>query len=235
MSGGWFGSSVGISRSEGLFHLGAVGIARSHNKRVMGQFFKEREGAMKDMRISRRHILQGAGAVSVIGALGIPGTGFAEEGEATGQLHLDFAALSQAASPGAKGVFLMAGDGRFTSSHIKAQGMFQHVDPTTPQPNVILSAGAWKATKLVSFTSIGTYGVQAAGILKINVDLVQTIPSPAVTPATLTVVCNIPFVPLMTGKPEGFSLEAPFGSFGPQSPTVGITIFSMVNEAGKGD
>ncbi len=53
-------------------------------------------------------------------------------------------------------------------------------------------------------------------------------------PATLTVVCNIPFAPLLTGKDEGFSLDAPFGSFEPESPTVGITIFSTVNEERKG-
>jgi hypothetical protein len=189
---------------------------------------------MKDLRISRRHVLQGAGAVSVIGALGIPATAFAEEGEAAGHMNLHFAALSQAASPGAKGVVLMAGDGRFTSSHIEARGMFQHVDTTTPKPNVILNAGRWTATKLVSFTSIGAYGVQVSGILTMNVVLVQEIPSRAVMPATLEVVCNIPFVPLLTGMDEGFSLHAPFGSFEPEMPTVGITIFSTANEESEG-
>jgi len=100
-------------------------------------------------------------------------------------MNLHFAALSQAASPGAKGVVLMAGDGTFTSSHIHAHGIFEHIDPTTPKPNTILNAGTWKTTKLVSFTLIGTYGVQAAGILTIKVDLVQQIPSPTVMPATL--------------------------------------------------
>src|SRR6266581_638126 len=189
---------------------------------------------MKDVRISRRQVLQGAGAVSVIGALGIPTAVFAEEGDAAGHMNLHFAALSQAASPGAKGVVLMAGDGRFTSAHIEAQGMFAHVDTTTPKPNLILNAGTWKATNLVSFKLIGAYGVQVAGILTMNVDLVQDIPSPAVMPATLTVVCNVPFVPLLTGKDEGFSLDAPFGSFEPETPTVGITIFSTVNEESKG-
>jgi hypothetical protein len=189
---------------------------------------------MKNVRISRRQVLQRAGAVSVIGAMGIPTAGFAEEEDAAGHMNLDFAALSQAASPGAKGVLLMAGSGRFTSSHIEAQGMFEHIDPTTKKPNVILNAGSWKATNLVSFTSLGAYGVQVSGILKINVELVQDIPSRAVMPATLTVVCNIPFAPFDTGKAEGFSLDAPFGSFAPESPTIGITIFSTVNEESEG-
>jgi hypothetical protein len=112
--------------------------------------------------------------------------------------------------------------------------MFQQVDTTTPKPNVIIRGGSWKATGPATFTLIGAYGVQVSGILTMDVDLVQDIPSPAVTPATLTVVCNIPFVPLLTGKDEGFSLDAPFGSFEPQSPTVGITIFSTINEQSKG-
>ncbi len=188
---------------------------------------------MKDLHISRRQALQRAGAVGVLGALGIPTAVFADEGDhgdAPRHMNLHFAALSQAASPGAKGVVLMAGDGRFTSSHIHAHGIFEHIDPTTPKPNAILNAGTWKTTKLVSFTSIGTYGVQASGILTVKVDLVQQIPSPAIMPATLTVVCNIPFVPLITGQDEGFSLDAPFGSFKPQMPTVGITIFGTANE-----
>jgi hypothetical protein len=193
---------------------------------------------MKDLLISRRQALQQAGAVSVLGALGIPTAVFADEGDdgdAARHLNLHFAALSQAASPGAKGVVLMAGDGTFTPSHIHAHGIFEHIDPTTPKPNTILNAGTWKTTKLMSFTLTGTYGVQAAGILTIKVDLVQQIPSPTVMPATLTVVCNIPFVPLLTGKDEGFSLDAPFGLFEPQTPTVGITIFSTVNEESKGN
>jgi hypothetical protein len=192
---------------------------------------------VKDLHISRRQVLQGAGAASILGAFAIPATVFATGGDdddPASHMNLHFAAVSTAASAGTKGVLLMAGDGRFGSSNIQAHGIFQHIDTTTPKPNTILNAGTWKATSLVSFTSIGTYGVQASGILTLKVDLVQDIPSSAVMPATLTVVCNIPFAPLMTGKPEGFTLDAPFGSFEPQMPTVGITIFSTVNEQSKG-
>ena len=188
---------------------------------------------MKDLLISRRRVIQGAGAAGFAGAFGIPAAVFADEG-APGHMNLHFAAVSKASSAGAKGVVLMAGDGRFTSSNIEAHGIFEHVDTTTPKPNTILNAGTWKATGSASFTSFGAYGVQVAGILTMNVDLVRDIPSPSVMPATLTVVCNIPFAPHITGKDEGFSLDAPFGSFEPQSPTVGITIFSTVNEEGNG-
>jgi hypothetical protein len=190
---------------------------------------------VRSLRITRRQALHTAGAVGILGALATPTTLFASDGnDGGGQMHLHFAALSSAASAGTKGVVLMAGDGKFTSSHIQAHGIYQHIDPTTPKPNTILHAGTWKSTDLVSFTTIGTYGVQAAGILTMKVDLIQEIPSSAVMPATLTVVCNIPFAPFITGKDEGFSLEAPFGSFEPERPTVGITIFSTVNELSKG-
>jgi hypothetical protein len=192
---------------------------------------------VKNLHISRRQVLREAGAVSILGALAIPATVFATDGaddNAASHMNLHFAAVSTSASIGAKGVVLMAGDGRFTSSHIQGHGIYQHIDPTTPKPNTILNAGTWKTTSLVSFKSIGTYGVQASGILTMKVDLVQDIPSPAVMPATLTVVCNIPFAPLVTGEDEGFSLDAPFGLFEPQMPTVGITIFSTVNEESKG-
>ena len=190
---------------------------------------------MNDLRITRRQALYTAGAVGILGALATPTTLFAEDGsDSGGQMNLHFAAVSSAASPGAKGVVLMAGDGKFNSSNIQAHGMFQHVDPTTPKPNTILHAGTWKSTDFVSFTTLGSYGVQASGILTMKVDLIQDIPSSAVMPATLTVVCNIPFVPFITGKPEGFTLDAPFGSFAPETPTVGITIFSTVNEKSKG-
>jgi hypothetical protein len=155
-------------------------------------------------------------------------------GEAGPYMTLHFTGVSQAASSGAIGVVLMAGDGRFTSSHGETHGIFEHIDTTTRKPNTILNAGTWKATSLVNFSLVGTYGVQASGILTMTVDLVQEIPAPAVMSATLTVVCNIPFVPLVTGKPEGFSLQAPFGSFGPQTPAVGITLFSTVNEESHG-
>ena len=192
---------------------------------------------MKDLHISRRQVLHGAGAVSIIGVLAIPTTMFAKETDSrdrTRHMNLHFAALSTAASPGAKGVVLMAGDGMFTSSHVQGHGIYEHIDPTTPKPNAILHAGTWMTTSLVSFTSIGIYGLQASGILTMKVDLVQEIPSPAVMPATLTVVCNIPFAPLITGRDEGFSLEAPFGLFEPETPTVGITIFSTVDEESTG-
>lgn len=71
-------------------------------------------------------------------------------------------------------------------------GVFNHVDTSTPKPNTILGSGTGKATGLVSFTVVATYGGTAAGIL--------TIPSRAVMPATLTIVCYIPFIPLVTGK-----------------------------------
>ncbi len=58
-----------------------------------------------------------------------------------------------------------------------------------------------------------------------DVELVQELPSRLVVPASLEIVCNIPFVPIMTGKPEGFSLLMGDLQFHPNVPAMGITLF----------
>jgi hypothetical protein len=58
-----------------------------------------------------------------------------------------------------------------------------------------------------------------------DVELVRELPSRLAVPATLQIVCNIPFVPLMTGKPEGFSLNVDGLQFHPNVPPMGITLF----------
>ena len=58
-----------------------------------------------------------------------------------------------------------------------------------------------------------------------GVEMVRELPSRLVVPATLEIVCNIPFVPIMTGKPEGFSLHVDDLQFVPNVPAMGITLF----------
>jgi hypothetical protein len=55
--------------------------------------------------------------------------------------------------------------------------------------------------------------------------LVRELPSRLVVPASLELVCNIPFAPIMTGKPEGFSLSVGDLQFHPNVPPMGITLF----------
>lgn len=122
---------------------------------------------------------------------------------------------------------VMDGAGTITPSHAEGGGAFSHVNnaATAPLPKPIIAQGKWKAKKLVSFHVVGTYGLFTAGVLTMHVELVREIPSPLVVPATLQIVCNIPFVPLMTGKPEGFSLTVDGLHFHPNTPPMGITLF----------
>lgn len=97
-------------------------------------------------------------------------------------------------------------------------------------PRPLLSAGAWRVTPDFSFQLVGTHGVFAAGILVVQVSLLQELPSRAMIPAELRVVCNIGIAGLFTGEAEGFVLtipDAPFGPFRQLDPIIGITIFSV--------
>src|SRR5207245_10777393 len=52
----------------------------SESDRSMHSANSVRRHAMKDLVLSRRQLLKGAGAVGVLGAVGIPATAFAEDG-----------------------------------------------------------------------------------------------------------------------------------------------------------
>lgn len=77
----------------------------------------------------------------------------------------------------------------------------------------------------MSFEGFGTDGLFTAAVLPMDVELVRELPSRLVVRASLEIVCNIPFVPIMTGKPEGFSLRVDGLEFHPNVPAMGITLF----------
>jgi hypothetical protein len=177
-------------------------------------------------RIDRRRFLKRAGygsvALASLAALGqrvIPV--WANDGD---QIEFTFAAQSHATIAGVSHQVTMAGDGKFNSSQVEGGGSFNHFKVVDGFPRPLLAAGTWKAKRLVSFHSIGTFGVFAAGLLELEVELIREFPSPLVVPASLEVVCNIGAVPLSTGKDEGFTLQAEGVSFEPSG--VGITLFS---------
>jgi hypothetical protein len=151
-------------------------------------------------------------------------------GAATAE-NLAFFAVSDAATvDGVAHRIAMSGTGQFTASQVEATGIFTHFDNAAAVPKTILSAGTWQAKRLVSSNLIGAYGLQRAGILKMEVDLVQEVPSPAVIPATLDVICNIGAAGLATGEEEGFKLNIPgasFGEFKPIVPAFGLTLLSQ--------
>ena len=102
-----------------------------------------------------------------------------------------------------------------------------------------MAAGTWKARLLVSYKEIDTWGVLAAGILEMVVDLFTQLPSPAVVRgARLKVVGNVPFGGLVNpGEIVGYTLSIPGTDFftggtpGSFEPTgVGATTFSIVTD-----
>ncbi len=157
------------------------------------------------------------------------------------QTHFRFVSNSHAATlDGVAHVFLMNGDGTITRSHVQGGGSFAHIDNASPVPKTILASGTWETKRLLSFNLLGTYGVLAAGLLEMEVRLIQLIPSRKVMPATLMVVCNLGPAGLATpGKEEGFYLTIPGtpfveggagGPFEPFEPPLGVTIFTTSEE-----
>jgi hypothetical protein len=180
--------------------------------------------------ISRRVFLKKAGVGTLaLGSLPILGKSLATRALAADETtSFIFAAVS--VGPTIDGVLhtlVMDGAGMITPSHAEGGGAFDHLNnaPTAPLPKPIIAQGKWHAKRLVSFDVVGTYGLFTAGVLTMDVELVRELPSRLTVPATLQIVCNIPFVPLMTGKPEGFTLNVDGLQFHPNVPPMGITLF----------
>jgi hypothetical protein len=194
--------------------------------------------------MNRRELLKKAGLGSV-GLVSLPLLAEAANA-AGGQPSFHFVSLSGAKTvDGIAHRVFMAGDGLINSANVVGGGIFWHADgahgdPAHGVPRPLLAWGSWKATGLIDYTQIGTYGSQAAGRLEMEINLVRDFPSPAVIPAMLEVVCNSGFPGFVNpGLDEGFYLEIPGtifveggagGVFEPLSPTTGITTFSVVNE-----
>jgi hypothetical protein len=132
----------------------------------------------------------------------------------------------------------MSGQGQVSPWNVVGGGAYNFWTMPPPQPAPILAAGTWRTTGFTSFHLIGRWGVYSAGIAVMQVELVQEIPSHAVIPATLKIVCNIMPAGLvnMTGtvmEEEGYTLSGPGVSHGPYSPLTpasGITVFPLIGE-----
>ena len=123
----------------------------------------------------------------------------------------------------------MSGSGTIGEDEVEGGGTFQHYDIASTPPRTIFATGTWRATRLLGFHPIGTWGVITAGIADMEVHLLRQTPSRAVIPATLRVVCDVGSGGFDTGLPEGFTLTipgAPFGSFVPIG--AGITVFTAI-------
>ena len=184
-------------------------------------------------KLDRRSFLRRAGLGSVALA-SLPGLFTAGPALARGRAAgFNFTAISRAATIGGVAHAVnMAGSGTIEEDDVDGGGHFQHYDAASAPPRTIFGAGAWKAKRLVSFNPIGTWGVITAGVAVMEIELRQTIPSPAAVSATLKVVCNVGSGGFDTGQPEGFTLSvpgAPYGAFVPIG--AGITVFTTIPAA----
>jgi hypothetical protein len=126
-------------------------------------------------------------------------------------------------------IVVMQGCGHFdeSSGNISGNGFFVNFEQSsTVFPNPIKATGFWNARELESFDKVHAFGVQLTGIMVAKVELFRQSPErEAVIPALLTVVCNIPAIPFLTGMEEGFQLVFGGHTFVPGTPTIGISGF----------
>lgn len=131
---------------------------------------------------------------------------------------------------------LFNGHASFNRDEVEGGGSFTRFTPCTPTPpatscvSPIVAFGTWKAKRLLSFTSFGTFGADEAGILETDADLVFA--DGSVTPVMVKVVCNIAAGNLQTGQPGGVTLTLPDGTkfVASASKGDGFTIFTTTVE-----
>jgi hypothetical protein len=184
-------------------------------------------------RLDRRTFLKGAGvgSIALVGApaiLTMGATPALADGDDT--IRFFFSAVDNTGSPVDSLIMQGCGEFEHAENEIAGHGFFVHFDATTPgTPKLIKATGLWKTQRLVSFHSIGSFGVNLSGVMVADVKLMRQFPEPEATiPAVLTVVCNIPPAGLFTGLDEGFQLVvASLGlTFMPMHPTLGASGFS---------
>ena len=211
------------------------------------------------MKIDRTEFLKKAGFGSIALA-SFPALleSFSTSALAAGQRSFQFLSFSGAGPAGTPASpqhrMEMGGQGQFDPTRVGSQtsggGTYTHHlfpganPPGGGTPLQVVASGTWKARQLVSYKEVGTWGVLAAGIVELVIDMFREIPSPAVLRgAKLKIICNIGPAGLVNpgGETEGFALSLPGTEFsaggtpgpfvpfffaGAPVPFLGITIFS---------
>ena len=118
-------------------------------------------------------------------------------------------------------------------AEVEGVGSYTLFDNNAPVPKTVLGAGTWQATSLNSITLIPSWGSFQAGIVDMQINLNQVVPSPATFTAELVVPCNIPNAGLFTSLEEGFYLTitgAAEGTYSPLSPAIGGSVVMVFTE-----
>jgi len=201
------------------------------------------------LEFDRREFLKKAGLGSIaLGTLPTFISPLTAPAWAQGGTSFTFLALSRAGPAGTAAqpahILIMGGQGQFNSSQVASPvdggGVYTHFTAPGTPPRPIEASGTWKAKLLASYKQVGTYGVFAAGIVELVVDLFRQVPSPAVIRgARLKIVCNLGPAGIMNpGEEEGFTLSilgtdfftgGTPGPFLPLTPNVGLTVFSTAS------
>jgi hypothetical protein len=195
---------------------------------------------MERRGIERRELFKraGVGSAALASFPALAGAAWAQDDDDGGNRRFYFQAASgHAATIGGSESILMSGCGSFGARSVRGGGEFVHFDGTQiPSPDFI-ATGSWRATRLLSFEEIGTFGVGVAGILEMGIKLIPC-ERPAVRGATLKIVCNIGVAGLVTDpfQEEGFTLTVPgLRPFSPFTPPVGLTFFTRPCEDDEED
>jgi len=188
------------------------------------------------MKIDRRKFLKNAGLGSVaLASLSSLGHALAADKGSDNNTNWVVAAIEPGDTVnGIAYTMAFEGCGFVNPGTVVGQGSFVEFDNLSPVPHTILASGTWKATSLIHTDIIGTYGSLAAGIIEMEIKLVEDLPIPGVVVpgAILEIACNIPAAGLFTDEEEGFILtipDSPSGTFMPPV-IVGGTVFSILNE-----
>ena len=182
--------------------------------------------------MDRREFVKRAGVGSVgLGTLAVsPAALAAQPGfpKGGGHQHFTVVALSRAApvGDGIDHVMILEGAGTFNASpgHADGGGNFVHFNFAAPGTSPIAS-GKWEVSDFLGYsTPVGDYGRIRASILTVRVELNPD--AGGSFAGTLLVACNVGFVPLLTGQPEGFKLSLD-GSLDFNAPFLGLTHISI--------
>jgi hypothetical protein len=180
--------------------------------------------------IERREFLKraGAGSAALAAFPALAESAWAHDDDFKRRRFYFQAVSGQAATLTGGESILMSGCGSFSRRSVRGGGEFVHFDGTkVPSPDFI-ATGSWRAVRFLSFEEVGTFGVAVAGILEMEIVLLPC-GAPAVTGATLKIVCNIGPAGLETEpfQQEGFTLTVPgLAPFSPFTPAIGLTLFT---------
>src|SRR5919204_6033235 len=129
---------------------------------------------MNTSGIERREFLKraGAGSAALAAFPALAEASWAHGEHDDGRRRFYFQALSgQAPALTGGESIVMSGCGSFTPRSVRGGGEFVHFDGTKiPSPNFI-ATGSWRATRVLSFEQIGTWGVGVAGVLAMRIKL----------------------------------------------------------------